>query len=232
VDPTRYLEDEVLTSAVSDIVEVAAYHARHHARNTGHFSTPRQVFCYADHLGYIAYGETASTARTVRFIREFFPPNYGRFAELLVAMWRHGTVHQLRPYSYRAPLHDGDVREPEVRWLSSNHNRKKERAQHMLVFSMENTPDAVYLVVNSCQLADDLVYSVNRLIGALGDGTVDVADCAARVGALQQSRRYDDGVGRTMAAALAAQIRDAWSAQGGMLSESGNVVLRHPDASL
>lgn len=104
-DVLGYLQ-QVRLCAESDVVNVARYHARNHKTNHGHFSTPRQVFCYVDHLGFIAFGGQ-STPRSVRFIREYFPAQYGRFAALLHAMWRHGTVHQLKPYSYKAPLADG-----------------------------------------------------------------------------------------------------------------------------
>lgn len=230
-DPIQYLEREVLESAVTDIVEVAAYHARHHKRDTGHFSTPRQVFCYADHLGWLAFGDRESTRRTVRFIREFFPPRYEPFAELVVAMWRHGTVHQLKPYSYRGPLAGGAAEEVEVRWLSTNHNRRRERAQHMLVFPVRNQQSRVFLVVNSCQLADDLVASVNRLIGALREDELDLPAITQRVASLGDARSYQDA-GKSMAQQVKEQIREAWRRQGGMLDEDGNVIEEHPEAKL
>jgi hypothetical protein len=228
-EPIRYLEDEVLASAVGDVVEVARYHARHHCRDNGHFSTPRQVFCYADHLGYLTFGGSDSTARSVKFIKRFFPPTYKPFAELLVAMWRHGTVHQIKPYSYRAPLADGDAVEVVVRWLSTNHNRKRERAQHLLVFPMERKTGTVYLVMNSCQLADDLVTAINGLIDALRSGEVDFSTCASRVSALDEPRSYRDA-GKSMADSVMRQIRRAWEQQGGMLDASGAVITRHPDS--
>jgi hypothetical protein len=226
-DPIRYLEDDVLESAQCDIVAVARYHARvFDSQDAGHFSTPRQVFCYADHLGFLASGDSASTARTVAFIRDFFPPEYARFAELLVAMWRHGTVHQLKPYAYSAPL-AGSEGSIEVRWLSSNHNRKRERSLNLLVFPMKNRPGAVYLVMNSCQLADDLVSAINRFLGALRRGELDVADCARRLDTISQPRSYKE-VGKSMAESVKEQIRVAWTSQGGMLDEQGNVIEEHP----
>jgi len=227
VDPVRYLEQEVLPSAVGDVVKIAAFHARHHERNTGHFSIPREVFCYADHLGYIAFGDKRSTNRTVRFVREFFPSDYAQYAALLVAMWRHGTVHQLSPYSYRCALEEDDSQQIEVRWLTSNHNRKHERAQHLLTFPMEGEPDAVYIVVNTCQLADDLVTSIHRLAGAMRGGQIAAQDCSRRIEQLRRAVDYAE-VGKSMAASVRDQMRAAWVQQGGQLDAAGNVRLAHP----
>jgi len=213
VDPVAYLEEAVLPLTIGDVVDVAVFHARHHKRNTGHTSIPREVFCYADHLGYIAFGDKKSASRTARFVRDFFPLNYERYAELLVAMWRHGTVHQLSPYSYRCPLADADPREIEVRWLTSNHNRKHERAQHLLTFPMAGEPDAVYIVVNTCQLADDLVTSIHRLAGAMRGGRIPVQDCSRRIEQLRQA--VDDSeAGKLMAVTVRDQMRTAWAQQG------------------
>ena len=71
-----YLKSEIRASILKDVIDVAVYHARRQrVKDGGHFSIPRLVFCYVDHLGHIAYGGN-STARTVRFIKEFFPERY------------------------------------------------------------------------------------------------------------------------------------------------------------
>lgn len=225
-DVVGYIE-QVRLSAESHIVKVARYHARDHKANHGNFSTPRQVFCYVDHLGFIAYGGN-STARSVRFIRECFPSRYERFAELLYAMWRHGTVHQLKPYSYKGPLADDTGEVVEVRWLSTNHNRKVERTQHMLVFPVPNASDAVYLVVNGCQLADDLVVAIDAFAQQVQSGGIDVDSCSRRVAALGEARDYTD-VGRSIAVAVRDQIRLAWQVRGGRLDDKLNVIEAHPE---
>jgi len=225
-DVVGYLA-QVRLSAEADIVKVARYHARDHKANHGHFSTPRHVFCYVDHLGFIAYGGN-STPRSVRFIREFFPARYARFAELLYAMWRHGTVHQLKPYAYKASLTDQVDDVVEVRWLSTNHNRKLERAQHLLVFPVPDAVNAVYLVVNGCQLADDLVFAIDAFARQVRNSGIDVDSCSQRVAALDEARDYTD-VGRSIAIAVRDQIRLAWQVKGGRLDDKLSVVETHPE---
>jgi hypothetical protein len=227
-DIVGYLE-QVRLSAESDVVKVARYHARDHKADRGHFSTPRQVFCYVDHLGFIAYGGD-STPRSVRFIREYFPTRYQQFPELLYAMWRHGTVHQLKPYSYKAPLADDTGRAVEVRWLSTNHNRKIERAQHMLLFPVPDASDAVYLVVNGCQLADDLLLAIDAFANRVRSGDVDVQSCGRRIASVGTVREYTE-VGRSVAVAVRDQIRLAWQVQGGRLDNKLCVVEAHPEVT-
>lgn len=224
-DAIKYLETEVRPSVLTDVVAVAAYHGRRQKLGAGHFSTPRQVFCYIDHLGYIAYGG-ASTGRAVRFIKEFFPVSYREMAELVYVMWRHGTVHELKPVSYRAPLRGVPCRKVEVRWLSTNHNRERERRRHMLVFPMEGKPDTVYLVMNSCQLADDLLDAVDQFVERLKADSPREKRCAERIKSLAQVREYTQA-GKSMAPTIKQQIRDAWAKQGGLLDKSGKVVRAH-----
>lgn len=229
VDPVKYVETEVKLSILTDVVRVAKYHARHHTENTGHFSTPRQVFCYVDHLGYLAYGDNRSTSRSVQFIRDFFPPHYTPYAELLFSMWRHGTVHQLKPYTYRAPLKNGVSQQITVNWLSTNHNRKRERGQHMLFFPMEGKKNDVYLVVNSCQLADDLVVAVDAFISHLKSTPADRAECAKRVASLKDPSEYNDQkIGKQIIPKLLKQIRSAWRDKAGKLNQNGHITLWHP----
>lgn len=228
IDVIEYLEDEVRKSIITDVVDVAAYHGRRQELDSGHYSTPRQVFCYVDHLGYVAYGDSSSTKRAVKFIKEFFPSQYEAFAELLFVMWRHGTVHQLKPYSYRAPLRDASGRQVAVRWLSTNHNRKQERTQHMLVFPMEDTPDTVFLVVNSCQLADDLLSAVNGLINHLRAKPLHKEVCEKRIESLTKICDYTE-TSKSMVPIIKSQIRDAWNRQGGRLNKNGTIVKPHPE---
>ena len=142
VDPIDYLDNEIRISIENDIRDVALYHARRRKiKKAGHFGIPRNVFCFVDHLGSLAYG-ASSTENAVKFIREFFPVRYHNFAALLYAMWRHGTVHEYKPKSFCASCAGADI---TVRWLSTNHNRKKERAQNMLPFPMEGKSGTVYL---------------------------------------------------------------------------------------
>lgn len=225
IDAIQYLEDEIRKSIITDIVDVAAYHGRRQQLESGHHSTPRQVFCYVDHLGYIAYGHTSHTKRAVKFIKEFFPSQYEAFAQLIFVMWRHGTVHQFKPFSYRAPLGDNSGRQVAVRWLSTNHNRKLERNLHLLVFPMEDTLDTVFLVVNSCQLADDLLSAVDNFIAHLRATPRQKEECEKRIESLTEIQDS-----KPMGPIIKSQIHDAWDKQGGLLNKNGMVVETHPEA--
>jgi len=144
-------------------------------------------------------------------------------------MWRHGTVHQLKPDSYRAPLTDKSENQVEVKWISSKHNRKRERANHMLLFPMENMNNVVYLHMNSCQLADDLVYAVNRMIDALREGKLDKHACSKRIVELQKTLDYTyEKLSGWVVNPIKDQIREAWRQKGGMLDQNGNVIKKHP----
>ena len=141
---------------IAEVVDVAKELGSEdeHRRNLGHYSIPRDVFAYVDYLGYVAFGGK-STQRSVHFLREFFPPRYHDFADLMYAMWRHGVVHSYEPISYRAPV-PGEDREVSVCWVSSNHAREAEGQHHMLPYKLEGLDDVCALIVNTYQLAQDL----------------------------------------------------------------------------
>ena len=124
----NYLEN-VRTSIVRDVKDVAIYHSRHYkGKSAGFFSIPRQVFCYVDYLGFVAFGGD-STTRAVGFIEKYFPKNYKDFAELLYSMWRHGTVHEYEPKSLFASFADRPML-VSVSWLSNNSNQKVHRMRN------------------------------------------------------------------------------------------------------
>jgi hypothetical protein len=160
-----YLLTEIRPTLVAEVVDVALELGSEdaHRADLGHFSVPRDVFAYVDHLGQIAYGGRP-TKRSVRFLREFFPPQYDDLADLLYAMWRHGVVHSYEPISYSAPLGDGEV---AVYWVSTNHASDAVRKHHLLPYAIEGLDDVAALVVNTCQLACDLRDALDTFIERL-----------------------------------------------------------------
>jgi hypothetical protein len=210
----------------TEVVKLAEHYAAGWIEGRGHFSVPREVFCYVDHLGELAFGGP-STARAVRFIREFFPSRYHTWAELLYAMWRHGTVHAHKPYSYRAPL-PGSMTVVEVRWLSANHNRPRERSVHLLVFPIDGHPNAVSLVVNTCQLAHDLLLAIDSFIGRLRSDPELKADCDKRLAALAPIRDHTSVDSKTRQQTIAKEIESVWASRGGLIDETGNIIAPHP----
>ena len=175
-----YLKATVRGSIISDVVEIAKYHSCVRGDiNAGFFSIPRLVFCYADYLGSIAYDEPSSTDRTVEFLKDFFPGDYGQYADLLVAMWRHGTVHQFVPYGYYAMRGSSEVK---LLWTCSREDTPDSRRVHLKTgITKDAPPNEFRLVVNICQLADDLVSAFDKLVAKMEGDVKFMADCLRRL---------------------------------------------------
>jgi len=228
MDILRYLEVRLQPLVDTELVRLAEHYAAGKIEGSGHFSIPREVFCYVDHLGELAVGGTSSTARAVRFIRDFFPVRYHDWAELVYAMWRHGTVHAHKPYSYRAPL-PGSTTVVEVQWLSTNHNRPRERGVHLLAFPIHGHPNAVYLVMNVCQLAHDLLSAIDSLMTRLRSDPRLKSDCQNRLNALTRIQDHTSIQGTNRQRIVAQEIARVWASRGGMIDATGNVTTPHPE---
>jgi hypothetical protein len=188
-----FLKDTVRRAVLSDIVEVARYHARR-GTNGGWFGVPRQVFCFVDFLGAVSYNNDplrresgASTRKAVRFIDEFFPRCYKPFSNLIVAMWRHGTVHNFIPFSYYAMKGNRKV---TVKWTSNNSNAQHNRAVNLGIFDSEYDTNTVCLSVNTCQLADDLLYALDALITRMEKNSSFRRGCLRRLQRSLETRSY------------------------------------------
>ena len=219
-DPIRYLNSHIRKSAIDDIRDVAHYHAirRKSKPKAGHFSIPRNVFCFVDHLGAIAFGGSSSL-NAVKFIQTFFPPEYHDFAALTYCMWRHGTVHEYKPKSYYATVRGTEI---EVRWLTSIHNRKAERSQNMLSFPMKRKKNILYLVVNTCQLVDDLIDALDEFVKHFRKDPSWKQQCAKQIAELAKPKK-SSSVGVTMAAQVQHAIENAWKNQRATHSPADNI---------
>lgn len=161
-----YLKISVRGSIVTDIIQVAAHHSITGGINAGCFSVPRQVFCTVDFLGAICYFDKgrekgASTRKAVRFIKEFFPRHYTPFANLIIAMWRHGTVHNFVPSEFFIRFQNKKI---AIRWTSNRSDEQHNRIVNMKTFQKEKDANTIYLSVNICQLADDLLSAFDKFI--------------------------------------------------------------------
>jgi len=210
----KHLEG-VRTSIVRDVKDVAIYHSRHYkSKSAGFFSIPRQVFCYVDYLGFVAFGEN-STKGAVHFIEKYFPDNYRGFAELLYSMWRHGTVHEYEPKSFFASF-TGRPMLVTVSWLSNNRNQKVHRRRNLKFYSLRGSNRDVRLIINTCQLVDDLLTALDCFLKDLRADTAYRDEC---------ERRLDDLAGRhdcmalptnnTRKMAIRSQIKNAWEQRAG-----------------
>jgi len=164
-----YLKNTIRGSIISDVVNIAKFHNTEGGNNAGWFGIPRLVFCYVDYLGAIVYNnrgdeEGASTRKAVRFIREYFPKEYTQYADLLVAIWRHGTVHNFTPFVFYVMRGNKKI---ILKWTSNRSSKLHNRNVNMKTFKRAGSDNEIYLSVNICQLADDLLLSVDKLINKM-----------------------------------------------------------------
>lgn len=211
----KYLED-VRTSIVRDVKDVAIYHSRHYkGKSAGFFSIPRQVFCYVDYLGFVAFGGY-STNGAVQFIEKYFPNNYRGFADLLYAMWRHGTVHEYEPKSLFAKFRNRPML-VSVSWLSNNSNQKIHRRRNLKFYSVKGSNRDVRLIINTCQLIDDLLMALDYFLKDLQTDTRYRNECEQRLDDL--AGRHDcmalPKTGNTRKMAIRSQIKNAWEQRAG-----------------
>lgn len=226
MDVNQHLENGIRILVRFEIVGLAKAYAAGRVAGTGHFSTPREVFCYVDHLGYLAFGG-ASTDRAIKYLREFFPQSYHDLAGLLVAMWRHGTVHNLLPVSYRDSV-EGSSKIIQVQWLSANHDRTREKGAHLLSFPIHGKSDAICLVLNTQQLAEDLLSSIDMFVNRLnGDSSMQTA-ANRRLADLLAPQGRSSIQGRMLREEVGAGMETVWAARGGLISETGNIIDPHP----
>ncbi|OGU27105.1 MAG: hypothetical protein A2057_06840 [Ignavibacteria bacterium GWA2_35_9] len=166
---SNYLKVKVRGSIITDIVDIAKYHSINRGINAGWFSVPRQVFCIVDFLGSISYNNKgkesgASTRKAVRFIKEFFPKHYKPFANLLIAMWRHGTVHNFAPSAYYVVKGNRKI---IIRWTSNRSDAIHNRKVNLNIFDKKGQKDNIFLSINTCQLADDLLNAFDKFINKI-----------------------------------------------------------------
>jgi len=174
-------------SIINDVKDVADFHARpDKTKEAGFFSIPRNVFCYVDYLGYIAFGykngnRTQNTRCAEEFIKKYFPSKYRDYAELIYSMWRHGTVHGYEPTSYFATDSKKKPNKIKVNWLSNNDSEQGNRDAHLNFYPMEGKRATIYLVVNTCQLVDDLLSALDNLVVDLENNSKKKRECEKRL---------------------------------------------------
>lgn len=225
----KYLQN-VRSSILNDVRDVAIYHSRHYqGKSAGFFGIPRQVFCYVDYLGFIAFGEN-STNGAVRFIEKYFPNNYKAFAELLYAMWRHGTVHQYEPRSFFAKFDDRPML-VAVSWLSNNDNQRVQRKRNLKFYSVKGSNRDVHLVINICQLVDDLLFALDSYIQDLKSNARYREECEQRLDNVAGRRDCMalPKTNQTRKIAIRDQIKRAWVERAGDIDRSDSLELKFID---
>lgn len=222
----KILDSDLRGSIIKDVKNIALYHSRQYKGiEAGFFSVPRQVFCYIDHLGFIAFGWKSPTQGAEDFIKTYFPINYHPYAELLYSMWRHGTVHEYGPKSYYLDLNEKKPRTISIRWLANNSGSKAHRKEN-LKFYYKDTVDNIYLVVNICQLVDDLIYALDSFIRKLKSDKSYKKSCENRLKEVGVVESTECILRAESKRAVRKQIELARENLCGEINEKGDVIKR------
>jgi len=224
----EYLEKDLKQSIENDIKRVALYHSRSYLGiQAGFFSIPRHVFCIIDYLGFIDSADKGSTKRAENFIKKYFPAEYNDYAELLVAMWRQGTVHQHQPKSYVAEYPGKSPRKVTIKWLSNNSNKVINRKENLKTYSMErNKTTKIYLVLNNCQLVDDLLEALSNFVSSVKNDPLRKRECEQRINVAIKEFPITDITGHNRQISVENQIKKAWKNRAGFINNKGTVVKR------
>ncbi len=181
----EYLEKNVRQSIIDDVKAIARHH--NDTQVGGFFSVPRQVFCYIDYLGWIAFGYVDNNGNpknskcAEEFIKKYFPRQYRDYAELIYSMWRHGTVHSYEPYSFYRADKNGAPKRIKVLWQSNNDDKPDNRKANMKFFPLKGKMATLRLNINICQLVDDLLESLASLVAELKQDRRRKRECEARI---------------------------------------------------
>lgn len=221
----RFLENDLKQSIINDIKSVAQYHSRRYKGiDAGFFSVPRQVFCYVDYLGFIAFGKN-NTKGAEEFIKTFFPPTYRPYSELLYSMWRHGTIHEYGPKSYYFDTPTKPQKRIRIGWLANNNNSKAHRQENLKFYSMRGT-NKVYLVLNICQLVDDLLFALDELMNRMKSDKRYRSQCEQRLNEKSDFFHYESISGKERPNIVKKQIESAWGNRSGEINKEGKVINR------
>lgn len=205
----KYLDSDLRSSITNDVRDVALFHAHPRRKvEAGFFSIPREVFCYVDYLGGIA--GKGKTDGAIQYIKDYFPSKYADFAELIYSIWRHGTVHEYKPKTFSEEYKDHKPKRIKVKWMSNNDNKKGNRDAHLKFFSMVRKRATIYLNVNTCQLVDDLIESLDNLISKLKLDKKFKNECQKRFNNSTKYKDISDVQGKIRQQMVYNQIKLAW----------------------
>lgn len=208
----KYLDVNFRQSIEKDIVKISKLHSIY---DGGFYSIPRSVFCCIDYLGYIAFGylkqnnEINHTRCSVDFIKNFFPKSYRNYAELLYSMWRHGTVHNYEPDSFYVYDPNNKPKKISVKWLANNDNTISHRKGNLKFYPMERRKGSIWLTLNICKLADDLLYALDKLIKKMDKEHEFKKKCEKRLNEFGKIKNYDL-LGRSIRDKVKNQVLLAW----------------------
>ena len=224
----KYLDNNIRQSIVDDVKRIARYH--NDTQVGGFLGIPRQVFCYIDYLGWIAFGyEDNGTPQNTKcaeeFIKKYFPCNYSDYAELIYAMWRHGTVHSYEPYSFYTEDGNRAPKKIKILWQSNNDDTPEHRKANMKFFPLEGRRTTLRLNINISQLVDDLLEALNNLIEDMKKDSTKKRGCELRLNEYGSPQDiYSKVRGRTRQNQIKAQIELAWNNKSEKINSKGEPV--------
>jgi len=210
---TKYLSTDLKQSLINDVLDVAYYHAHpSRKKEAGFFSVPRDVFCYLDYLGQIAFGN-GNTESAEDFIKTYFPKTYRDYAELIYSMWRHGTVHEYKPKTFFAEYPNNTPKRIKVAWRSNNDRSKKARKEHLKFYQMDGKRNTLFLTVNTCQLVEDLMVAIDAFVDALKIDSQLRTECQKRLTEAAKEKDYRSIKRKQSKNAVYKQILQAWKSK-------------------
>ncbi|NYT00554.1 MAG: hypothetical protein GKB99_02375 [Methanocellales archaeon] len=225
----RYLNKNIRQSIIDDVKRIAQYH--NDTQVGGFFGIPRQVFCYIDFLGWIAFGyidnngKPRNTKCSEEYIRKYFPDNYKDYAELIYAMWRHGTVHSYEPYTFYLENRNSPPKKIKILWQSNNDDTSSHRAANMKFFPLERKRSTLRLNINICQLVDDLLKSLDNLIVDIKRNRSLKIECEKRLNEYSFPRKLTKVRGTKRQNDIKKQIELAWENRSETINKNGEPVI-------
>ncbi len=228
----NYLSGNIRTSIINDVKDVVMFHSfqdEKKIKSCGFFSVPRQVFCYVDFLGLIAYHSKPrkheSTENAINFIKEFFPGlRYKLYADLLYSMWRHGTVHSYEPKAFHT---SSEHRKDQLSlcWFADNSNNQKSRERHLQVYLQKKSIRNAYIFISTCQLVDDLLISLDNFVNKLRNDSDYAEKCyGSQLVSIGGCVDYSTVIGKKRQQKVKEQIEEAIRNCVGEVDERGNVI--------
>jgi hypothetical protein len=121
----NYFRCDLMTSVQNDIRPLIA--------TKGSFGAPRQFFPYIEYLSGLVFGpvggnKLANSTYATNFLQQYMKridPLYGKYAEILLKMWRHGLIHRYQPKVLKS-----SKSHRQIGWLSYFGTRTNSREEH------------------------------------------------------------------------------------------------------
>ena len=135
-------------------------------------------------------------------------------------------MHEYQPKSFVA-FYTAKPKKITVKWLSNNSNRKENRGHHLKTFSRKGKPSTtLYLVINTCQLVDDLLSALTKFISSVRKDSIAKRNCARRINEIADVTPVSVlKMSAANKAVVEDQMLDAWKNRAGVI-DARNIFVR------